>query len=371
MNNNRPVQIGLIGCGGFGRFCINAITQMKEAKLAAIVDSNSNLLEKTAKEFNLKGVKDPVLLSQMSDIEMVHIVTPPDSHFPLAYIFLENEKHVLCEKPLALSEEDADHLINFAAKMKKIIPVNFVLRYTPIVDLVKDIIEIDLLGKPIRAYFENYATDESLNPDHWFWVKEKSGGIFVEHGVHFFDLYHYWFGDLSVVWANGYMRPDTGQEDRVMAILKSNSDVLVHHYHGFDQPAVLDRQIHRIIFEQGEIVIEGWIPVSLKIDALVSNSQAEKLKQIFPDSDINFLNNSKMKNHIYKARGKTIKASKRIKIEYRSSISKLKLYTEAIQRLLIDQITYIRDSEHQRVVTERNGLTALKYAIKAQKFIDN
>ena len=371
MKDLPPVKLGLIGCGGFGRFCINAVVRMSEAELVAIVDSDSNLLEKTAKEFNLRGFKDPAHLSQMPDIEMVHIVTPPDTHFPLAHSFLEKDKHVLCEKPLALSIKDAVHLIDIAAKMQKIIPVNFVLRYTPIVDMVKEIIEMDLLGKPIRAYFENYATDESLNPDHWFWDKTKSGGIFVEHGVHFFDLYHYWFGELDVVWAIGYQRPDTGQEDRVMAILNSKSGVLVHHYHGFDQPAVLDRQIHRIICEQGEIIIEGWIPVSLKIDALVSNPQADKLHQIFPDSDISFMNNGKMTNQIYKARGRTIKASKRIKIEYHSPISKLNLYTEAIQRLLIDQITYLRNSEHQRVVTEQNGLTALKYAIKAQKFNKN
>lgn len=371
MNQEQPIKIGLIGCGGFGRFCINAINQMEEAELIAIADTNLNLLEKTASEFTIKGFSDPIQMAQLPDMKMVHIVTPPDSHFPLSQSFLENNKHVLCEKPLALSIEEATHLIDMAVKMQKIIPVNFVLRYTPIVDMVKEILEADILGKPIRAYFENYATDESLHSDHWFWDKEKSGGIFVEHGVHFFDLYHYWFGKLTVLWAAGYKRPGTHQEDRVIAILNSKSGVLVHHYHGFDQPAVLDRQIHRIICEQGEILIEGWIPVSLKIDAITNREQTERLQQICPDSVIELLGNGELPEKIQKARGKTIHASKRIQLNYHSPLSKLELYRKAIQNLIIDQKSYIRNSAHQRIVTEQNGLTALNYALKAQKFKKN
>jgi predicted dehydrogenase len=366
MKSDKPINIGLIGCGGFGIFCINAIMEMQEAELIAIVDTDVDLLEKTARKFKVKAFRDPYRLSQLPEIELVHIVTPPNSHYTLARYFLEQGKNVLCEKPLALSLEDGTQLIELSSQMNRIIPVNFILRYTPIVDLVKKIIDLELLGKPIRAYFENYATDVSLPEGHWFWDKEKSGGIFVEHGVHFFDLYHYWFGDLEILWANSVKRAVTAQEDRVMAVLISESDVIIHHYHGFDQPATLDRQIHKIIFEQGEILIEGWIPTILKIDGLVNGRQVSGLRQIFADSDIQFQRFAELSHQTILARGKTIEIEGRIRIDYQSQLSKLDLYTHAIQELIRDQQTYIRKPAHQRVITEKNGLTALEYALEAR-----
>ena len=46
----------------------------------------------------------------------------------------------------------------------------------------------------LHGYFENYACDQGRRPEHWFGTREKSGGIFVEHGVHFFDLFAGWLG---------------------------------------------------------------------------------------------------------------------------------------------------------------------------------
>ena len=62
-----------------------------------------------------------------------------------------------------------------------ILPVNLVLRYVPITNIIKEIIQSEILGDPLRAYFENYAIDSNLDKGHWFWDKKQSGGIFVEH----------------------------------------------------------------------------------------------------------------------------------------------------------------------------------------------
>src|SRR5438045_9710008 len=110
-------------------------------------------------------------------------------------------------------------------------------RYNPLFALVKKIHQEKLLGNFLHGYFENYASDQNLHPDHWFWDKSKSGGIFIEHGVHFFDLFAGWLGKGKVVGAWQLSRANSRQQitDRVQATVLYNGG-LVNFYHGFDQP---------------------------------------------------------------------------------------------------------------------------------------
>ncbi len=341
---------------------------MPEIQMIAVADTNEELVKKTAKQYKILGYTNPEHLIGNSQIDMVHIVTPPNTHFKLALSAIKNGKHVLCEKPLALSLREGNELISTAKQNKVIIPVNFILRYVPIVELVKKIIVSSILGNPIRAYFENYAADENMGPEHWFWNKKISGGIFLEHGVHFFDLYNYWFGQAKVLWAHSEKRADSEQEDRVFCFLTHNSGVLTNHYHGFDQPKILDRQLHRILFETGEIIIRGWIPESMTIHALCDDAKIFQLKTLFSPTCFKILKNISPSNQEMRGRNKNLYANQYILLEHHSKVKKLKLYSQAIISLLKDQVKFIRDSGHCRVITEENGLEALKLALSASKF---
>lgn len=77
-------------------------------------------------------------------------------------------------------------------------------RYNPLYTMVADLIQSQMLGKVLHGYLENYASDEGLDPDHWFWDRSKSGGIFLEHGVHFFDMFEGWLGRGEVVAASHF-----------------------------------------------------------------------------------------------------------------------------------------------------------------------
>jgi predicted dehydrogenase len=85
-----------------------------------------------------------------------------------------------------------------------------------------------LLGNFLHGFFENYASDENLYQDHWFWDESKSGGIFIEHGVHFFDMFSGWLGDGKIVSALQLRRPHDNKRiiDRVQAtVLYQNGTV--------------------------------------------------------------------------------------------------------------------------------------------------
>lgn len=82
--------------------------------------------------------------------------------------------------------------------------------------------------------FLNLASDELL-AEHWFWDRSLSGGIFVEHGVHFFDLFEGWFGVGRVESAQVGIRPGTAIEEHVNCTVRYGDATLVNFYHGFHQ----------------------------------------------------------------------------------------------------------------------------------------
>ena len=84
------------------------------------------------------------------------------------------------------------------------------------------------------AFLENYASDEKLVPEHWFWNPAQSGGIFIEHGVHFFDMFEGWLGIGRLVNAFDIQRPGVEGTiiDRVQATVMYPQGP-VNFYHGF------------------------------------------------------------------------------------------------------------------------------------------
>ncbi len=165
-------------------------------------------------------------------------------------------KHVICEKPAALKAREAEELSAIAASKKLLYTVNLMQRYNPLFKTIKAIIQENILGNFLHGYFENYASSEKLNPEHWFWDESKSGGIFIEHGVHFFDLFAGWLGEGKIVGAWQLTRPHQKEHviDRVQATVLYKGGI-VNFYHGFDQPEILDRQEFRLLFERGEITL--------------------------------------------------------------------------------------------------------------------
>ena len=145
-------------------------------------------------------------------------------------------------------------------------------RYNPLFEMISQLVSRKLLGELLHGYFENYASDENLPPEHWFWDREKSGGIFIEHGVHFFDLFAGWLGPGEVVAAQASRRPGTNIEDQVQCTVRYGN-AHVDFYHGFHQPGRLDRQELRLVFEQGDVLLSGWVPTYARVHAIADESQ--------------------------------------------------------------------------------------------------
>ncbi|MFD8567289.1 Gfo/Idh/MocA family protein [Streptomyces sp. NPDC059639] len=260
-----PLGIGLVGCGGFAEFVLDAAAGLPGLRLAAVADPSAERAARLGARHGVPALASLDELLELGDVEAVLIATPPATHAEMAVTALRAGRHVFCEKPLATTAEDAAAVAAEARRTGRVLVVDHVLRYNPLLRAVRRLTERGLLGPARRFLFENDASDEDLGPDHWFWDRAHSGGIFVEHGVHFFDAARALLGSDPVsVRATAVRRPD-GPVDMVSADVVHPDGVLASHLHSFTHAHRAERQLMRLDHGFAETRICGWIPVRAEV----------------------------------------------------------------------------------------------------------
>jgi predicted dehydrogenase len=363
----KKLCIGVVGAGEFARFAVQAFLKAPGVKIMAVTDLNRNVAQRMGDELNAKVYELFEELLKDEKIQLIYIATPPYMHYAQTKMALESGKHVICEKPAAMKTSEAEELVALAASKQLLYTVNLMQRYNPLFKTIKTIIQDDLLGNFLHGYFENYASDEKLNPDHWFWDESKSGGIFIEHGVHFFDLYAGWLGDGEILGAWQMTRKHQKKHmiDRVQATVLYHGGI-VNFYHGFDQPEILDRQEFRLLFERGEITLNGWVPVKMKLHGLLEKGQLEKLKKIIGSFEITHhvpgLMNQDSKGHT----SETI-FTEHITLDHENIFGKQLLYRQMLTDMITDQHDWIMNRRHIRVIDEKNAVSSTRMAEEATR----
>ncbi len=365
------LNIGIIGAGTFAEFAIKSFLQIPGIQIIAVTDINEAVAEKMAKEINAVVYTDVDAFLENENIDLVYIATPPFLHYQQSKMALIAGKHVICEKPAALKTSEAAELHSLAASHQLLYVVNLMQRYNPLYEVVNRIVKEKILGNFLHGFFENYASDENLSEDHWFWDETKSGGIFIEHGVHFFDMFSGWLGKGEVVNALQMQRPAVNEKiiDRVQATVLYK-DGVVNFYHGFDQPKILDRQEMRLQFERGEITLYEWVPVKMKLHGLVLDEQLKFLKEIVGESSIVY-HDETIGNKKVKGRFAEINFDKEITMECGDVTEKQNRYGQLLIRMLADQWNWIKNHNHKRIINEDNAVESLRMAEQATKIAQN
>lgn len=363
MGATKPLGLGLIGCGAFGRFCLESFATLPDVRIAAVADVVAAAADSLARHVGVPSHHDPAALIARDDVDIVHVATPPSTHHELGLAAIRSGKHLLCEKPLAVNVRQADELLAAARAADRLATVNFVLRYNGVVDAVKAILDSGAIGRVLAARLTNCAGDTPLTPTHWFWDKRVSGGIFVEHGVHFFDLYAHWLGPGRVVSAHAECRENTGQEDRVTCVVRHDAGAIASHYHGFDQLSLMDRTDHRLVCQRGDVRVDGWIPLSLHVDAAVDDEGLAALAHCCAGRcDVRTVEEYDERRGTTIGRNKPCRVTRRVHLDCTPADDKQGVYADSVRRLLADQIAYARDHAHVRRIAESNGRDALAMA---------
>ncbi|MEM6393317.1 MAG: Gfo/Idh/MocA family oxidoreductase [Planctomycetota bacterium] len=369
--SNRSVGLGVIGASGFAEFCLESWGS-SGVEPVAVWSRSVGSAECLAEQHHGLAVHETLdaLLADAS-VELVHVATTPATHAELVCQALDAGKHVLVEKPIATSVADAERMIAAAEKNGSVLGVNQMMRYGPLFEPVRELCGSDCMGAFLRGIVTNRAGSGGLSDDHWFWDKQQSGGIFVEHAVHFFDLIHGWLGkteDAEVLHAYELTRPGTDLVDQAGCTIRLGEQATVDHYHGFTQSSYTDQQDIRLIFEHGQVVLSGWVASSIRLEAAVDDETAEWLADTwgpFATTDFRQRVITDADERTVAQRGSTRPVHRIVELDWSDPRDKQVIYADALRGLMNDLLHAIADPIHTMRVTAQDGLAALRLAERA------
>jgi predicted dehydrogenase len=220
------VRVGIAGIGFMGVTHFKAYGQVEGAQVAAIFTRDAKKLagDWTSVRGNFGGAggqqdlgdikKYDALDALLADpeIDLLDLCLPSHLHREIALKALAAGKHVLVEKPIALTVADADAMIAAAEGSGKLLMVAQVLRFWPEFAAIKDIIDGGELGALRGAHFKRVISRPTWSGDDWFADPGKTGGAVVDLHIHDTDFVQYLFGKPAEVWSTGTVS-DRGQVD--------------------------------------------------------------------------------------------------------------------------------------------------------------
>ncbi|TIU97329.1 MAG: Gfo/Idh/MocA family oxidoreductase [Mesorhizobium sp.] len=231
------VKWGLIGASTIARqFVINAIRAQQNSEIAAVMSSSPERATAYAKE---NGI--PLAVSTLdellgSDIDAVYISTTNELHLEQALAAIRAGKHVLCEKPLALTSADARTMVAAAKAAGIVLGTNHHLRNAGSHRAMREAIAAGRIGRPIAArVFHSVYLPENLQG--WRITRpEAGGGVVLDITVHDADTLRFVLGDdpLEVsAFTQAAGMAGGGLEDGAMCIWRFRSGVIAQSHEGF------------------------------------------------------------------------------------------------------------------------------------------
>ena len=221
------IRVGVIGCSGMAQVHMRGVLACDYAALCAICDTDRALAEKTSRDFpDAQVYFDAEEMLASAALDAVIIVTPDRTHRALCEAALAHGLHVLCEKPLALTNEDCRAIVAAAEKSDRKFMVGQICRYTPGFVKAKELIDEGRIGR-LTFVESEYAHDykKILNPGTWRYDPLRNG--VVGGGCHAIDLLRWVAGDAREVTAySTQSRTDLPYDDTTVAILRFADGVI-------------------------------------------------------------------------------------------------------------------------------------------------
>lgn len=260
------IQVGLIGLGAIGRVHYGCWRQSTKARLVAVSARDPKKLagDWRGQDFNIGAqAQENVDLSDLATypraedliadprVELVDICTTTPLHAPLAIAALRAGKHVLCEKPMALSLAECRAMEEEALAAGKFLMIGHCLRFWPQYVRAHELLTSGEFGRPIYASLHRSSAAPSWSGSGWFMQKEQSGGVLDLH-IHDIDVALWWFGRPQKITSSGYA-PD-GLPLIIDAAWHYADGPAVHLHGSWDRNGGSFNHGFRLIMEKGTLV---------------------------------------------------------------------------------------------------------------------
>ena len=191
----KKINVGIIGTGFIGLVHIEALRRINVINIKALADTNAKRAREKAIEYDIeKSYGDYRELLKDDEIDSIHICTPNFLHYEMAKEVLLSGKSVVCEKPLAISVEEAQDLNQMSKKLNIPNVVGFNLRFYPLIQQARSMVLSGEIGQ-IFAVNGTYEQDWLMYPTDYNWriSKEQCGKsrAVADIGSHWMDVIQY------------------------------------------------------------------------------------------------------------------------------------------------------------------------------------
>ena len=198
----KRLNFAVIGCSGMAKLHMAGVIN-NDANLYAICDTAQSRIDERLKEFKVeKTCNDYRELLDDPKVDVAIIVTPDYYHLEMTEAFLRAGKHVLCEKPMALTMEECEKMIKVSKECDKLLMVGQVCRCNPVFVKAKELIDNGLIGELFFVESE-YAHDYSKARGYNDWRVDPRRHGFIGGGCHAVDMLRWIVGDPTKVYALG------------------------------------------------------------------------------------------------------------------------------------------------------------------------
>ncbi|GLI83913.1 oxidoreductase [Rossellomorea marisflavi] len=231
----KPLKIGVIGCGSIAKHRhIPEYMANEHAEIVAVCDIVKDRAQEMADQIGAKAYTDYKDLLKDESIEAVSVCTPNALHASISVDALKAGKHVLCEKPMATSTEEAEAMIVAANEAGRKLMIGHNQRFVPSHQKAKELISKGEAGKiySFRTAFghggpEGWSVD---GKDSWFFRKEEAFiGAMGDLGVHKTDLMRYILGE-EFVEVGAFVETSSKEyadvDDTAVCVLKTESGTI-------------------------------------------------------------------------------------------------------------------------------------------------
>lgn len=263
-------NIGIIGCGWVTEFVhLPSMQGRRDGKIVALADVDTARARKMATRFGVPNVySDADALFAQKDIDIVAVNLPNHLHAPMAIKAARAKKHILVEKPITADLKEADAMIREAKKNRVKIMVSQTLRFEPVHEVARDVIEKGTIGKivSLRCRIGHEGPEFDHKKAQWFFSKKQGGGgCMMDVGVHAADLIRFLTGSevKSVKASVKTLVKKIPVEDNALAILEMKSGI----------PAIIEASWSQnpgsvkttVYGEKGTLEMAGWDKGTLEL----------------------------------------------------------------------------------------------------------
>jgi len=266
------LKVAILGTGFMGRTHAQCWARVPEAKIAAFLETPERAKEAAplALRYGAKIVTNYEDILKDKEINIIDICLPTFLHKDFAIKAMEAGKHVLCEKPIALTLKDAKEMIDTARKTGVKFMVAMVVRFFPEYKATKELVDQGALGEPRIARAYRIGTFPVWGVKGWFGEQKLSGGVIVDLAIHDLDYLRWLFNDeVDRVYALSPERKvvkDITAQDHAIILLKFKKGTIAYCMASWAYPPSKKFTTYfEVVGTEGILIVDNLSTAPLKV----------------------------------------------------------------------------------------------------------